>query len=460
MRIERTPGQVHPGIKWGIFTLRIPFVHLRPEWPEFFQGAIITTAIGFTLVPILVMNFGLSREEALAMCLIHAVLIFWSPLLYGEPFIAGWITPAVPFLFAFMLGPSSPYQDPTVKFHAMTAMSIEFALLTAFLGITGLGKRVISWIPFSVKAGVMMGAALAALKRIFVDEFAMYMTQPWAMSIALIVSLIILFSLPFDRLKSKFPFIARLASFGFLPGLFLAAVVGVVAGELKFSIEWGFTGLPFLSLWEKTSPFVIGWPPLSMFLDVDIITIVFIAYIAVFGDMITGIELVKDAQAARTDEKIEINNNRSHFVLAIRNFLMACFAPFFATQGFMWTGTQVLILKRWREGRAAIDSVFSGIASFTAFGIPAAFFILPIITLLEPLLNISLNLTLLLTAFACASVALRLVHQPLQLGVALTTAFALVFFRNPWIGVVVGVVTALILIGVDNVERDEPEAET
>lgn len=454
MRIERTPGQIQPGINWGIFTLRIPFLHLRPAWPEFFQGAIITTAIGFTLVPILEMNFGLSRGEALGMCLVHALLISWSALLYGEPFIAGWITPAVPFLFAFMLGPSSPYQDPTVKFQAMTAMSIEFALLTAFLGFTGLGKRVIALVPFSVKAGVMIGAALAALKRIFVDEFAMYMTQPWAMSIALIVSLVILFSLPFDRLKGKYPAVARLASFGFLPGLVIAAIVGALVGELKFNIEWGFTGLPMIALWQKTSPFVIGWPPLDMFLDKNLVTIVFIAYIAVFGDMITGIELTKDAQSARDDEKIDINNNRSHFVLAIRNFIMALLAPFFATQGFMWTGTQVLILKRWREGRAALDSVFSGIASFTTFGIPAAFFILPVITLLEPLLNISLNLTLLLTAFACASVALRLVHQPLQLGVALTTAFTLVFFKNPWIGVVVGVVAALVLIGVDNIESE------
>ena len=40
------------GIKWGPFTLRIPFIHLNLRAGEFFQGMVISGATAFAAVPI------------------------------------------------------------------------------------------------------------------------------------------------------------------------------------------------------------------------------------------------------------------------------------------------------------------------------------------------------------------------------------------------------------------------
>ena len=358
---ERSDGDVQPGIRWGIFTLRIPFIHIKPSWPEFFQGCFVTTAIGFSLAPILVNYFGLTFNEALAMCFIQATLIYLSPMVFGEPFIAGWITPAFPLVLAFITG--SQYETPELRFQALAAMSILFSVLTIFLGATGLGLRFIALIPRSVKAGVLLAAALSALKRIFVTDIDSFLAQPYSLSVAIIVVSVMTFSLPFQQIKSSHALIANISRFGYLPGLFLAGVVGVLVGELSFSIEWGFISLPFVDLWQKVSPLCIGWPSWDMY--VAGFPLVVIGYIAVFGDVITGNELVEDSLVHRNDEKIDINSNRTHLALGIRNALMAILAPFFTTQGHLWSGTQVLILQRWREGRESMDSIFSGIASFS-----------------------------------------------------------------------------------------------
>ena len=446
MAIKRIHGEVHPGYHWGPFTARIPLIHTRIEWPEFLQGSVITTSIGFALVPILQASFGLSFNEALAMCFIHAVLIYCSPILFGEPISPGWTTPALPFVLAFSL---STYDSFDERFQAMTAMSIDFALLVGFLGITGLGKRFVELIPLSVKAGVLLGASLAALNRIFIADWESYQSQPVTMTLALGLCIIIAFSNPFSRVCARHRWLASIASFGLLPALVVAAVAGWFAGELHFELEWGLTGLPFVSLWQKVSPFCIGWPALDMFIDG--LPIVIIAYIATFGDLITGSELIKDAAATRPDEKVEINNNRSHLALAVRNILMSISSPFFSTQGFLWTGTQVIVLKRWSEGRDKMDSIYSGISSFYLLGFPIFFFVLPAITLLTPRMKIALALTLILTAFGCASIAIRLVSKPIQMGVALLTAFALVTFELPWVGILVGVAGALLLIGWEDI---------
>lgn len=68
----------------------------------------------------------------------------------------------------------------------------------------------------------------------------------------------------------------------------------------------------------------------------------------------------------------------------IRNVLMSIVAPFFATQGVLRTGIQVVLLKGWSEGREKVDSIFDSIGSLYDFGLPLLFVVLPFLTLLEP----------------------------------------------------------------------------
>jgi hypothetical protein len=171
-----------------------------------------------------------------------------------------------------------------------------------------------------------------------------------------------------------------------------------------------------------------------------------ITYILFFGDLITGNEMIEQAQKSRSDEKLEVDSNRAHMATGIRNLLMGIVAPFFATQGVLWTGIQVVLLKQWAEGKDKVDSIFDSIGSFYAFGLPILFIFLPLVTLLEPLLPLALAVTLILTAFACATLALSLVNDATERGAMLITAMAFSVF-DPWLGLLIGIVTIVVLCG-------------
>ncbi len=123
--------------------------------------------------------------------------------------------------------------------------------------------------------------------------------------------------------------------------------------------------------------------------------------------------------------------------------LCACFV---ATRGALWIGIQVVLLKGWGQGRDKIVSIFGIIGSFYAFGLPFLFILLPLVTLLEPLLPLALAVTLVLTAFACATLALSLVQDATERGAMVITAMAFSVFE-PWIGLLVGVITIIGLCG-------------
>ena len=75
MSNERERATQQPGFHWLGFTARIPILHTRVCWPEFFQGILVAAATALALVPLLTHYFGLSFEEAIAMSFLHSFLI-------------------------------------------------------------------------------------------------------------------------------------------------------------------------------------------------------------------------------------------------------------------------------------------------------------------------------------------------------------------------------------------------
>ena len=444
MAIQRKTGDVQPGIRWGIFTLRIPFVHTRFCMPEFLQGLAVAAATGAALVPVLTAYFGLTFEEAIAFSMIQSLLMSTAWMFFGEPYSPGWITPALPFALAFVLTDTFP--DPVSRFQAMTALSLDFALLLIVLGVTGLGARLVRVVPEVLKGGIILGAALAAFMQIFdfAAENNVFVEQTYAATTALVISLLLAFSLPLQRIAVNQPIVRAFISLGLLPGFVIAGFVGHFTGEINFDIEWGILLLPLGDLWNKSSPFVIGWPDIGLYLQC--LPLALITYVILFGDLVTGEEIFKAAAASRPDEKIELNNTRSHLSIGIRNAVMAIVAPFFPTQGALWTGVHVVVVQRWQKGREEMDSVFDGISSYYVFNFPVLFMFLPLITLLKPLLGIALMMTLGLTGFACAGVAMEKAKTAIERGVLLFTAIALVLFE-PWQGLLIGIAATLALVG-------------
>ncbi|MFV1987699.1 MAG: hypothetical protein ACC682_10475 [Gemmatimonadota bacterium] len=456
---ERQHGKAQPGIRWGPFTARLPVLHVGFALPEFAQGILLSAATGLALVPVMTGAFGLTFHEAVSMAFFHALLITSAPLLFGEPFATGWITPVLPFVLTLVLGERFP--TPDEKFQAMIAMSLDLAIILLVLGVTGLGRRVIESIPRALKAAIIMGAAIAALKRVFLDDAPddLY-AMPISMTLAIGISLVLVFSVPMRRLKEKSTLVARFASLGLLPGLVIGGIAGVLTGELVYVVDGqsilqgGFVIPPVAALIEKASPFGVGFPSLSLMLDPDILSLAFIGYIILFGDMITGFAIIEGAQSARPDEKIEINVTRTHLSTGLRNAAMGLFVPFYPTQGILWTGVHVVIVNRWAEGRRAMDSLFTGIASYYMWGIPILYLFLPLVTALRPMLPIALALTLVLTGFACAYVAIDMVKGRTGRGTTVLGGAALALF-DPWLGLLVAGLTVVLLTGWHGAETEE-----
>ncbi len=460
MLTKRPDGEVQPGVKWGPFIMRIPLIHLRFSLPDMLQGFAVAGATGLALVPYFMALLGLNFEEAVMMAMFHSLLISFSWMFFGDPYAPGWLTPAIPFVVAFITAPAY-MGDHTSQFQAMTALSLNFAFILIVLGATGLGAKLIRVVPNVFKGGIILGAAVAAFLRVTKDGDAanVFQSAPIAGTLGVVICLVFAFSKPLQAIALKNRLLAVILGFGLLPGFVIAGTVGYFTGEFNYNIRWEILDVSgsAMSLWSKASPFVIGWPSIDIF--ISSFPLALITYILFFGDVVTGNEMIEQAQKSRPDEKLELNGSRAHMATGIRNAIMGIIAPFFSTQGVLWTGIQVVLLKRWAQGRDKVDSIFDSIGSFYAFGLPFLFILLPLVTLLEPLLPVALAVTLILTAFACATLALSLVHDATERGAMVITAMAFSVFE-PWIGLLVGLITIAALCGIDVFKPSKPSEQS
>ncbi|MCC3862575.1 hypothetical protein [Pseudemcibacter aquimaris] len=399
----------------------------------------MSLSTGLALVPLLTGSFGLTFEEAVTMAMLHMMLVTSHILIFGEAYAAGWITAALPLVLALVLG---GYDSPTERFQMMTALSIEFAVLTFFMGITGFGKKLIGMIPAALKAGIIMGAALSALKRIFYDDVSKFDVMPISFIGAIVLCLVIFYLPAFQKWKQENNIIKLIASLGLLPVFAVVGISGYVAGELEFDIISGVLNPPFASLFEKVSPFAIGWPPLDYYIAA--MPIVLMAYVILFGDLLTGKAIIDAGQQERSDDPVDVNFNRSHFAVSIRNFLMAVIVPFFPTQGVLWAGAQVIVTERWKEGKEKLEGLIGGIAAFYYYAIPIGFIWLPVVTFLKPFMPVALMLTLLLTGIACGKLSIGLVKTHKEKAIMMLTALLLTFY-DPWIGLSIGALACLLI---------------
>jgi hypothetical protein len=434
------------GISWGPFTLRIPFIHIKFRAGEFFQGMVISGATAFAAVPV-AMGLGLSFEEGVALSFVAGTLIASGPIFFGEPMAPGWITPALPIVIAAFAtkGQFNGVYDPAT-FQFMAAMCIEFTLLVFILGSTGWGKKLIQIIPNGLKAGIILGAALAAFYQVFITDMDKLMLQPISMAVAIILCVITTFSDPFKKLAERNIFIKKVGSLGLLPGFIIAALAAYFLKEVTFDIQWGFQVPDVVALFNKTSPLVIGFPSFAMYLEA--LPLVIIGYTLLFGDLITATEVLNDGQKSRPDEPLDINLDRSHLSIAVRNFLGLLVNPFFPTQGALWTGVHVVVVERWKKGPKEMPSIFDGLGSYYLMGLPILYFTLPFITLMKPLMQMALTLTLILTGFACAYVAMAIPKKNTEMASALLIAVFITFF-SAWVGLLVGILLSILVIGLD-----------
>ena len=410
MAIERAYGAEHPFWKAGPFKIRLPFIHYRWEFPEMVQG-LFMFVVSLGMIPLLTKYLGMPYEAALAGCVI-AGIGYLLPALMGVPLVPGWITPAIPVVLLYLQN----FEPGPEAVRAMFALQLEVFIIFLFLGLTGLGDKLVKLIPNSLKAGIIIGAGIAAMMGELKVGGRIDAT-PISLLIGCIVSAYILFSLSFKHIVETNRFAKMISNFGMIPGMFIAMIIGWAVSEYPLpEIEWGITQPDFVLLMDfLVFNSEIGMPSADMFLLA--IPTAIIAYVIAFGDILVGFALCKRADHLRPDEVIELNVTRVHLVTALRNGLHALLAPWPGLAGPLWTAAHATLAERYALGRKSMDSIYSGGGTFWITGLIAVF-MLPLVSVFKPVLPIALSLTLVLTAYICIMVGMEELKNSAERGVA------------------------------------------
>ena len=441
--------QTRSCIPAGPFRLRFPLVHYRLEAPEMLQ-AVLMIAVGFSAIPLLQETLGMSFEVALTVVALAEFLNLLHVLL-GDPVVPGWIASAIPltivYLGGFKVGPDSV--------HAMIALQLLVAGLFIVLGLTGAAHRLTRRVPPALKAGILLGAGISAINREFQagGHIARY---PVAISAGAAVTFFILFSMRYRLLKDRSRLFARIGQYGMLPGLIVAMVVGPLAGELAVPrIEWGFVHLRFREMLAGYSPWGIGFPSAAVFLGA--LPMAVAVYLIAFGEFITAEAVLDEAGRERIEARIDFDPNRSHLITGLRNLALGLTGTFTPLSGPLWAAISIAICERYKEGRRAMESIFSGMGSFR-LSAAVCVVLMPVASLCRPVLPIALALTLLVQGFACSYIALELIKDKTSAGVAGITAAVIAAKGVNW-GLAIGVVLYLILVNVKELNRPKAAPE-
>lgn len=447
-------GKEQPYIKAGPFKVRFPFVHYRFEVADFVQG-LLMCAVCLGAIPLLQDNLGMPFEVALAIVILNGFLYTWHTFL-GDPVVPGWITPAIPLLVAYCL----TFPEGTERMQALVAFEITLGIFSILLGITGLAGRLIKLVPSAIKSGIILGSGVYAVYMIFVGG-GKFDAMPITTTICLVVTFYLLFSTGFKKLSMRSKFWGWFSNLGILPAILVAVIVaplvmetpGATFFERMFSqFEWGFSRPDFATLWTDWVPWgTLGWPSTMKF--VNAIPTVLAIYIVLFGDVVQSKALVRDADVARPDEKIDYNPNRAHLIFGIRNTVMGCMGPDITMCGPLWAAMQVVVCERYKRGPKSMQSIFGGAASFR-FGTFTGYWLLPIVTLVRPILSVALALTLVVQGFVSVRIGVQESRSFRDLGIAGVIAGVILARGSAW-GLAVGIVACLLSYGFDFFKGDK-----
>lgn len=439
---KRKFGEQQPYIPLGPFQLRLPFIHYRFEIADYVQG-LLMCAVCLGIIPVLQEYLGMPFEIAITIVILNGFFYLWHAHL-GDPVVPGWITPAIPLLLLWL----KTFPEGVARMHALIAFQFELGALSLLLGVTGLARRFVELVPDALKAGILLGAGIAAVRLVFQHggRFDLY---PWTITIALGLVFYILFSNHFKTLREKSAFFKYLSDLGLVPAIILAIIIAPLFKELPWpSLQWGFTIPQFYTLFTEWTPFAdrIGWPSLDLYAKA--FPLVVAVYIVLFGELIQAEALIDEAREFRHgDEDIHFNANRNNMIVGIRNIGMSVLGPDASMCGPMWAAMQVVECERYKHGPEAMDSMFGGVGSFR-WGTFTGYFFMPIVTLVKPILPIALSLTLLVQGYVAVRVGILKARTFNDLGVAGVVG-AVLITREAAAAFGVGIVLCLLIYGKD-----------
>jgi len=405
------------------FKINLPFINYRFEFPDFCQG-LLMCAVDLAAIPLLISLFGMPMEVALGVVLING-LFYLLHATFNDGVVPGWITPAIPLIMAFV----SVFPEGTERINALMALQMMVGFLSVFLGVTGWALPVIKAVPASIRSGIIMGAGIASVVAVFKlgGRFDIF---PYTISIAVGLAFYLIFSDHFKALSQKNRFFMSINNLGIFPIIVLAIVIAPLFGEAPWpTIEWGITSPDFGTLFREYSVYGIGFPPLETFIFT--IPTVMAIYLVLFGDVLQTKAILDDAESARPDEPLNYSPNRAHIIFGARNLIISGISPDPTMAGPLWSAMTVVICQRYKQGKQSMQSMISGVGSFR-LGTNCGLLMLPIVSLVQPILGIALALTMIIQGYVSCKVGILEAKSEKDLGISGIVAGVLVAKGAAW----------------------------
>ena len=198
-----------------------------------------------------------------------------------------------------------------------------------------------------------------------------------------------------------------------------------------------------MMLIREFTVFGVGFPPLIMFLSA--IPTALATYIVLFGDILQSQAILEEADKERTDEKIDYNPNRAHLIFGGRNTIMSLVGPDITMCGPLWAAMHIVIVERYKQGKKAMHSIIGGSGSFR-WGTNTGLLLLPIVTLVKPILGIALALTLIIQGFVSVRIGFLESKSLKDLGIAGVIAGVLLSKGAGW-AFAVGILLVFLIYG-------------
>ena len=449
--LKSKPGREVVYWPLGPFKVRLPFLHYRFE----LMDALLGIALSCTCLGAIALNQAanphLPYEVIWSMVIINGWL-YMLPVLLGDPVVPGWITPSIALTTVYLM----QFEEGNTRVQALCAVQLLVAFLYLFMGVTGLAEKLVGLVPNALKAGILLGSAVSACWGELKDggRFGIY---PIAAAIGMLLTLFIMFSPRYQALRKKHAIFDFIGRFGMVPAILLCIVIAPLTGESTWPDFSTITmanliKLPNFSLMIKyTCPFVIGFPSASMFLKA--IPQAIVIYIIGFGDFVTCKALAADAQAARpNDEKIFFSPNRSNLICGIRNLIMALLCPYVNMCGPLGAPLAVAVLNRYKEGKKAMESVWSGMGSYR-IGSAFAVMFSPVVVGLTPILPIGVCLAMFIQAYSMFKVAINEARDGIDQSIMGTMGVFLVVKGALW-GLVSGILMYFAVTDKEKIKND------
>ena len=395
-------------------------------------------AVDLAAIPLMIELLDMPFEAAIAIVILNGLMYLLHSLL-GDPVVPGWITPAIPLLIIHV----ETFPPGIDRIHALISFQMVLGLIVIILGITKMAKKVTTKIPPAIKSGIIMGAGLAAVATVF-EAGGRFDLFPISIIVSVGLAFYIIFSDDFKRKSKNNKIWANIGKLGIFPIIILAVFIAPIFGETEWpQLEWGFTKPDFGLMFRNYTVFGVGLPPVSMF--IDSIPMVMAAYIVLFGDILQSEAILNEADELRKDEKIDYDPNRAHLIFGARNTLMSILGPDITMCGPLWAAMHVVVVERYKQGRKAMDSIFGGSGSFR-LGTNTGLLLLPIVSLVKPILGIALALTLLIQGYVSVRIGILESRNQKDLGIAGVIAAVLMVKGATW-AFATGIVLTFLIYG-------------